>query len=74
MTPKENDFYELSLVKIQEGNMKFVGAIMRYSQEWLEEQYPDSDPKGYVRNSPDGCYEIFAHIKKSQYLKQTSNE
>lgn len=54
--------YERSLVKIREGDMTFVAAIFSFSQDWLDEEYPDGNAKGFVRNAKDGTYELFAVI------------
>lgn len=40
-----------------------MAKLFEWTQEYLDEKYERGNAKGYVRNAPDGTYEILAEIK-----------
>jgi hypothetical protein len=63
-----NNSYEISLIKIKEGRADFVADVFRYADEWVNENddWEDEDVKAYVRNAPDGCYEVFVVVTEKE--------
>jgi hypothetical protein len=58
----DNDTYEISLIKIKEGQMKFVAAVFEFADGWVNDEYPEGNAKAYVRNASDGSYEVFVVV------------
>jgi len=56
--------YTVTLIKIKEAQLDFFIEVMKLVHVYLDENYPNA--KAYMRNSQDGCYELYADIYEDE--------
>lgn len=56
--------YTITLIKIKEAQLHFFIEVMKLARLYLDENYPNAN--ACMRNSQDGCYELYADIYEDE--------